>query len=92
MINEDVCFICPCFLRTREDKMLFKVVTLWPGLLFWQTLMAPAPQKAKVHVRTSLEAITLESATFAQLKFFNCTYFKYNGINYYTEFVRRGTN
>ena len=39
--------------------MLFKVVTLWPGLLFWQTLMAPAPQKAKVHVRTSLAAITL---------------------------------
>ena len=55
--------------------MLFKVVTLWPGLLFWQTLMAAAPQKAKVHVRTSLEAITLESATFAQLRFFNCTNF-----------------
>ena len=28
-------------------------------MLFWQTLMVAAPQKVKVHVRTSLAAITL---------------------------------
>ena len=55
--------ICPSYLSSTEDKMLFKVVTLWPSLLFWQTLMVLAPQKAKVHVRTSLEAITLNSRT-----------------------------
>ena len=68
----------PCFLSMAEDKMLFKVVTLWHGLLFLADFDGAGPSKSKSTSKnksgshnSELQDSYLHSNQFLDYIFFN---------------------